>query len=92
MALTLADFREEYPEFDRASDALVQKLLDRAEERTPPDIWGELEDQGHGLLAAHLLTLRPEAKEMRLESGKSTYQEERELLARTVASGFRVTG
>ncbi len=96
MALDLKRFRMEYPEYDKAPDTVVSTILARASTRTPADIWGTLEDEGHGLLTAHLLALRPEGKEMRLKLGDGTlssiYWPERHRLAQLVASGFRVTG
>lgn len=93
MALSLSEFRTLYPEFDGAPDAIVQGCLDYAEARTPVDIWGDLEPEGHGLLAAHLICMRPEGRDMRLEGGLETiYSKQRAHLNRVVASGFRVTG
>lgn len=92
--LDLAGFRAQYPEFDGAPDALVTTLLGYAAERTPEDIWGDLQEEGHGLLTAHLLSLRPEGRDMRLsrDGVESIYGHQRMHLNRIVASGFRVTG
>jgi len=95
MALDLKTFRAEYPEFHKAPDVVVVRVLAHAARRTPANIWGDLEDEGHGLLTAHLLAMRPEGKEMRLEGRDrkdSIYGIERQHLNRIVASGFRVTG
>lgn len=92
MALDLKDFRAEYPEFDKAPDVAVSIALARAALRTPSNIWGDLENEGHGLLAAHILALRPEAKEMRLDGDETIYSRARAKLNRMVASGFRTTG
>lgn len=92
MALDRATFLTLYPEFTRTPTAIVDAELAAASLRTPADVWGDLEDHGHGLLTAHLLCLRPEGREMRLEGAGSIYMEARRTLNRIVASGFRVTG
>lgn len=92
MALSLSEFRDLFPEFTLASDTLVQNALDRAALRTPANVWGDLEDQGHGYLTAHLLCILPGAKDMRIgKDGSNLYEKERKTLERIVSSGFRVT-
>jgi hypothetical protein len=93
--LDLKRFRAQFPEFEGASDVVVSYVLDQAGRRTPAGIWGDLQEEGHGLLTAHMLCLRPEGKDMRLEGSgfeRSLYGRERMHLNRVVSSGFRVTG
>lgn len=83
-----------FPEFSGAPEALVLRCIAEAESRTPSVVWGEKRDQGVGLLAAHLLAMSPNAKDMRLKGdpSMSIYLAERKRIARTVVSGWRVTG
>lgn len=92
--MTAAEFKALFPEFSRASDALVTSRLEWAEARTPSDIWGDLQDQGIAWLTAHFLVLLPEAKDMRKgeKAGESIYGRERQRLALVVSGGFRVAG
>ena len=94
MAVTTASFKIEFPEFTPTPDPTVQAKLNLAVLRTPPGIWAALEDSGVLYLAAHLLTLLPNAREMRIDNGKSPdlYMQERMRLARIVAYGRRVVG
>ncbi len=69
--LNLTAFREGYPEFREADSVLVQACLDRAAERIGP-AWGELENQGHGLLTAHILSNSPNGLFARLEDDKNS--------------------
>ena len=91
---TPATFRVIFPEFSRASDALVSSRIAMAEARTPLDIWGDLRPQGLAWLAAHLLAMAPEAKDMRKgeKPGETMYKGQRDHLALVVSSGFRVAG
>jgi len=101
--LDLKKFRAQFPEFAGASDVVVSYVLEQAAVRTPSDIWGDYQEEGHGLLAAHMLCMRPEGKDMRLEGAarngssnpgldRSIYGQQRAHLNRVVSSGFRVTG
>jgi len=93
--ITVADFRARFPEFAPGpDDATVQAALDAAYLRTPSDVWGVKQDDGAAYLAAHLLALAPQARDMRIgkDARITLYMDERDRMARTVASGFRVTG
>jgi hypothetical protein len=97
MTVTVASFRAEFPEFGSADvtpTVLVQAKLDAALLRTPSDVWGDLQDDGVKYLAAHLLALSPQAREMKLSTpdAKSPYGFQRLEYESIVASGFRVTG
>lgn len=94
MPLTPTQFKANFPEFTNASDALVQVRLDWAYERTDSTIWGDKLDQGAQWLTAHMLSLLPEAKDLRKgeKPGESMYQRERHRLNRVVSSGFRIAG
>jgi len=94
VALTVTTFRDRFPAFTSAPDALVQACLDEAYDRTPANVWGGLQDAGAGYLAAHLLGLSPNSRDMKLASvaGETIYGIERRRLNRIVASGARVAG
>lgn len=92
MPVSLSEFRERFPEFDRASDTLVVGRIAEAERRTPADVWGALEDDGIAYLAAHLLSLLPQSRDMRVEGFEDLYSTNRRRLARAVVGGFRVVG
>lgn len=97
MSVTVATFRAEFPEFgdyDVTPDALIQAKLTAAFLRTPLDIWGDLQDDGVKYLAAHLLALSPQARELKMSTldGNSVYKSTRLEYEGMVASGFRVTG
>lgn len=89
--LNLATFRERYPEFEQTPDALVQAKLDAAERSTNSTVWGELAEDGHGLLAAMLLAHSPYGRDARLvdEEGESVYSKEYNRLARLVGVSHR---
>lgn len=92
--MTAAEFKDLFPEFTGAANALVESRIAWAEARTPADIWGEKRDQGIALLAAHFLALLPEARDMRKgeKPGETMYGRERAALNVIVSSGFRVAG
>lgn len=89
---TAATFKAIFPEFSRATDALVLSRITMAEQRTEVEVWGDLHSQGVAWLTAHLLCLLPEAKDLRLDQGDgmTPYGRERDRLARVVSSGYRV--
>jgi hypothetical protein len=72
--MLLAAFRIRFPELKQAVDQLVQASLDAAALSVDPVVWVEKYDEGHGLLAAHLLTLSPFGQAVRLvtNNDKST--------------------
>jgi hypothetical protein len=72
--LVIDDFRAMFPEFASAEDELVTACLLRAETQIAPEIWLDQEDEGHGLLTAHILALSPNGQMARMTSdGKTTY-------------------
>lgn len=99
MTVTVASFRTRFPEFGTSSvtsDEMIQTCLDEAADRTPESVWGSgvKRDAGIRYLAAHLLAMSPQARELKLSTpdGNSAYLPERRRLQYEVASGFRVTG
>lgn len=90
--LTLEAFRSEYPDFQSTPDDFVQKYLDRAAKRIDPRIWGEKADEGHGLLAAHLMAISPSGLNSRMVSadGDSTYGKAFRVLEAQVTALLRV--
>jgi hypothetical protein len=90
--MTLAEFRVRFPEFSKASDALVNAVLAEAALQVDDEIFNDQYDAAHGHLAAHLLCLSPYGQAARLaEPGKpTTYQVHYERLMYANASGFRV--
>ena len=90
---SLADFRVRFPEFDDAPDAIVQACLSEAELQTPERVWLARQRDGILWLAAHLITIHPHAKEMRIDAvGHTLYQMRREELERIVYTGPMVVG
>lgn len=92
MAMTLARFRTEQPEFEQVPDAYIQAYLDEATTELDPEIWGVKFDQGVKYRAAHKMALSPQGMAMKLvtNKGESTYGAHFTELAQSVASGFRV--
>ena len=85
-----------FPEFADAGDALKQSRLAMAITRTDRSVWGvttitddQLYATGVLYLAAHLLAMSPGGESMRLEGETTIYKQERDRMARSVASGFR---
>jgi len=82
-----------FPEYADAPQSLMLSKLDLAKDRTPADIWGTLYVQGVLYLWAHLLAQSPQSEAMKLDGGTSTiYKQERDRMAQSVASGYRVAG
>lgn len=92
MPLDTAAFLVHHPEFTSTPTATVQAKLDEAYRRTPAKVWGNLQDDGARYLAAHLLALLPNARDMRVGAKEDLYHAERMRLVGVVASGFRVVG
>ena len=93
--LSRAAWRLRFPEFDSASDTLVDGFLAQAWRRIDEEVWGEKADDGHGLLTAHLLALSPHGQMARLTQKDvakttSTYGLEFGKLEEQVACGIRV--
>lgn len=92
--LNLATFRVQFPEFNSAPDPLVQSRLDQAERRINSEVWGPKENDGHGMLTAHLLALSIFGQMAKLQSktGETTYGVQFEAMEIEVAGfSFRVT-
>lgn len=88
----IAAFKLAFPEFRPAPDSTVGSRLDDAESQLG-GIWtGEQRARGKRYLAAHLLSLAPNAKEMALvsEDGSSIYEREFKRVQRSVTAGRRV--
>ena len=73
--LTVAQFRERFPEFLETDTSHVQAKLDEAWRRTPASVWGDTAQDAHGYLAAHLLALSPFGRDARMinEDGTTMY-------------------
>jgi hypothetical protein len=94
--VTRAAFIVRHPEFaDATLTALVESKLAEASRRTPSTIWGDLEDDGVALLAAHLLCVSPYGVSARLspqdKEGQTTYGRERDRLEDIVGGAYRVS-
>ena len=57
MAVTVAEFKLEFPEFGDLADASITPVLNRAA-RQVDDEWGNDKDIGQMLYAAHILSIR----------------------------------
>lgn len=57
MAITPADFKARYSEFDSVADARVQTFLDEAVLEVGQVPWGTLYEKGVFLLTAHMLVI-----------------------------------
>lgn len=90
--INLSQFRAKFPEFVSAPDAFVQVFLDTASKRIDLETWGTWENEGHGLLTAHLLVTAPNGQFSRLQSekGESVYGREYTKLQAGSASCIRV--
>lgn len=89
--MDLATFRDRFPEYDAASDELVQLCLDEAEAVTPSDPWDDLQDVGIQWEAAYLLSIDPRSRDLaRKPPGKdqeNVYRAQRLRYTRIVAGG-----
>lgn len=94
MALSLASFLERFEEFTDTPTAMVSRALASAELRTPCDVWGGLQEEGVGWLAAHILATLPSSRDMRLvaKDGSTLYHGERKRLEYIVATSIRAAG
>ena len=90
--MTLVQFRTRWPEMNFASDVYIQAYLDAAALRLDPLAWGNLFDEGHGYLAAHMIAITPSgfASGLSDKFGKSGYSRSYGELLRLVAGGARV--
>jgi hypothetical protein len=88
--LTISEFRERKAEFNAVSNAKVQAALDDAEARTDAEVFGDLTDEAHMWLTAHLLAADPVGREARLKGSlfDTIYLAERQRLEALVAPGM----
>lgn len=61
-AITLEDFRIDYPEFDSVQDARIERAIVRASARIDETVFGNLYEEATGLYAAYLLSISLEAE------------------------------
>lgn len=89
MSVSVARFRQDFPDFKETSDELVRKKLAAASLRIASRIWGTLTDQGIMYLAAHLLSISPEGEQSRLKAKNrmTTYGSEWKRMKREVTFG-----
>jgi hypothetical protein len=66
--LSLEEFLEEFPEYQEAPPAKVQRKLDDAARRTPLNVWGDMTAEGHKHLTCHLLDIDAYARDARVEN------------------------
>lgn len=93
MAMLLATFRIEYPEFVGVGDTLVEAKLAAALARTDATGFGDDADAAQGLYAAHLLASSPYGQTSRQEGADkatTTYLDEWQRLARARFGGPRL--
>lgn len=89
--LNLAAFRSRFPEFESATDDLINSVLSESTKEIGT-VWGDLEDTAHGLLTAHRLSISPQGQFARLDpkSGETTYGKEYSDLLNSKVSIIRV--
>lgn len=92
-SLSVARFKAAFPEFENATDALVQAKIDDAEGRLNERVFGTLWTQAVMYQTAHLLAASPFGRKMRLTDGAtSIYEGDLKLLRKMVTSGYRAVG
>ena len=91
--LVLSDFRARYPEFENASDTLVNQALDDAMLEVNEDIFADAAQAAGHCYAAKILAISPFGLQARLAAGdgESTYSKRWLRLARAYCGGPRVT-
>lgn len=95
MPVSVATFKEHFPEFVQAPDTLVQAKINEALVTHKPPIWeeGDVKDQAVMYKAASFLALSPGAKHLRMSDPNSSdtiYDKRWMELARSVAFAYRV--
>lgn len=90
--LTLANFRIRYPEFEGASDTLVNSALDDAMKEVSEQAFGTASQQAGFVYAAMVLAISPFGQQARLSAkdGESTYSVRWTKLSRAWLGGPRV--
>lgn len=91
MAVTVASFLIDFPEFQGAEDPLIQAKIDAAMLRCPTCVWGTgaRRDQGIMVKAAALLARSPYGRQMKLvnKEGGTQYDDDVIKLNRIAAAG-----
>lgn len=77
MAVTLADFKAQFPEFAQAGDTVISAELANALQLTPASVWGTLQDQGVRLRTAVALANRPPGRGMQFKPEQVTVYDAR---------------
>lgn len=92
MTVNRASFRASFPEFDPASDAMVDDAIAQAIRGVDATVFGDATDDAVGWKAAHLLDIRAFGQSGRLSSdeGATTYGAQFDALVKIHASGFRL--
>jgi len=91
--VTVDDFINHFPAFDKADKELISKKLQMAHRQLNREVWGSLYCDGVRTLTARLMALEPEGRKMRLQNkdGSTVYDADWMRIRRSVASGCRVT-
>jgi hypothetical protein len=94
VAVTLSSFRVAFPEFEGASDSLVQAKLDEAVLALDARVFGARFDEAVRYRAAHTLALSPFGQNARLvaKDGSTTYGTHLEDVCRACAGGPWLVG
>ncbi len=91
MAVTLASFRAQFPEMQKAPDDLVSSALALADPQVNPTVYGTRADEALLFYAAHVVACSPFGQNARLASDKnqSTYGEHFKRLQIAAGAGLR---
>lgn len=92
MAVSVLQFKAEFPEFANTENALIQSRLTMATARVNSTVWGSRQNDGIKMLAAHLIALSPLGEQAKLkhENRGTIYGDQFEAMKSEVAFGFRV--
>lgn len=87
-AVSIDDFKLEFPAFASTDAGVVGAKLDAAQRRCDETVWGDKWTDGIKYLAAHLLSIDQNGKQARLSSssGSSTYLTEYKNLQKGLAA------
>jgi hypothetical protein len=89
--VSVEKFIIDFPEFKQTDRLLIERKLDYAERVSSIDVWGDNQTLAVELMAAHLIALSPMGETARLskqDSGTTTYEKERNILAKSAACGL----